>query len=328
MRVVITGGAGFLGRKLADRLLAANGLRAGNGPPEPVDELVLLDAAGPAAETADPRVEWVVGDLTEPETVAAALGEGAGAVFHLAAVVSAGAEADFDLGMRVNLDGTRVLLEACRRLPRPPRLVFASSLAVFGGDVPETIDDRTILTPQTSYGTQKAIAELLINDYSRKGFIDGRVLRLPTVVVRPGLPNRAASGFASSIIREPLQGREAVCPVRPEQEMWIISPRRVVEAFVHAYGLPPEVWGGSRSVSLPGITRTVAQMVEAMTVVAGQGPSTRIRWERDPSIERIVAGWPARFDTAKADSLGFRADESMEAIVRGFVEDELGGRIA
>src|SRR5690348_11984060 len=225
MRIVITGGCGFLGRRVALKLLAEG------SPLGPVDELVLFDNAPSALPLPkDKRLTLVTGDIADRTAVASVIARGTDAVFHLAAIVSG--QADTDLGYRVNLDGTRAVLDACRALGTVPRLVFASSLAVYGGRLPPEIGDDTALTPQTSYGTQKAIGELLVNDYSRKGFVDGRALRLPTVVVRPGRPNRAVSTFASSIIREPLSGREAVCPVAPDTVMALASPRRVVDALL------------------------------------------------------------------------------------------------
>jgi D-erythronate 2-dehydrogenase len=246
-------------------------------------------------------------------------------VFHLAAIVSANAEEDFDLGVRVNLEGTRNVLEACRALPQPARLVFASSVAVYGGDMPEVLDDGTILTPQTSYGTQKAIGELLLNDYSRKGFVDGRALRLPTIVVRPGKPNKAASTFASSIIREPLAGEDAICPVARDAAMYILSPRRVVAALIRAFELPPAAFGMTRMLTLPGITVSIGAMVDALEQVAGERVARRVRWEPDPVIQRIVAGWPAAFDARRARAMGFEADPDVASIIRAHIEDELGG---
>src|SRR5271168_3347311 len=247
MRIVITGGCGFLGRRLALTLLE-RGSSLG-----PIDELVLFDNAPSALPLPDDRrITLATGDIADRETVRRLLMPGAAAVFHLAAVVSGEAEADTDLGYRVNLDGARAVLEACRALGTCPRLVFASSLAVYGGALPPAVGEDTPLTPQTSYGTQKAIGELLVNDYSRKGFVDGCALRLPTVVVRPGLPNRAASTFASSMIREPLTGKDAVCPVTPDTVMALASPRRVVASLAHALGLPSEAIGLNRTLQLPG----------------------------------------------------------------------------
>src|ERR1700739_4955137 len=245
MRVGITGGCGFLGQRVALQLLARGD----------VDELVLFDNAPPALPLPDDkRLSLVTGDIADRERVRTVIGPGTDSVFHLAAVVSGQAEADPDLGYRVNLDGTRAVLDACRALATCPRVVFASSLAVYGGALPPAVGDDTPLTPQTSYGTQKAIGELLVNDYSRKGFVDGRAVRLPTVVVRPGRPNRAASTFASSMIREPLAGREAVCPVSPATIMALASPRRVVAGLLHAHDLPADAFTTSRSLQLPGFS--------------------------------------------------------------------------
>ena len=238
------------------------------------------------------------------------------AVFHLAAVVSAGAEADFDLGYRVNLDAMRLVLEACRQQPAPPRLVFTSSVAAFGGELPDVVTDTTAATPQSSYGTQKVIGELLVADYTRKGYIDGRTVRLPTIVVRPGKPNRAASGFMSNILREPLNGEAAVCPVPPEAKMWILSPQRAVDALIRAIELPADAWGWNRTLNAPGISVSVAEALAALAELAGPQSAARVRFERDPAIEKIVLGWPARFATARADGLGFRADGGIEDVIR------------
>ena len=276
----------------------------------------------------DPRLATVAADITDAAAVRGVIGRGADGVFHLAAIVSANAEDDFDLGYRVNLDGTRHVLEACRALPEPPRLVFASSVAVYGGDMPEVLDDATILTPQTSYGAQKAAGELLLNDYSRKGFVDGRALRLPTIVVRPGRPNRAASTFASSIIREPLAGEEAICPVARDAEMYVLSPRRVIQALIHAFELPAAAFGMTRMLTLPGITVSIGAMAHALEQVAGADVARRIRWQPDPRIQKIVAGWPARCDARRARALGFEPDQDIAEIIRAHIEDELGGKIA
>ena len=327
MKVVITGGAGFIGRQLAERLLVLGELPGRDGKPQPIDELVLFDAVEPVPfKTPDKRVRTVTGDIADRALVARTIAAGTGSVFHLAAVVSAAAEADFDLGMRVNVEGTHAVLEACRALPQPARLVFTSSIAVFGGDMPPTLVDTTPLTPQTSYGAQKAIGELLLNDYSRKGFVDGRALRLPTIVVRPGKPNKAASTFASSILREPLAGQDAVCPVERSARMWILSPRRAVESLLHAHALPAERWGTNRSLTLPGIDVSIGDMVDGLGRVAGKGPVARIKWQPDAHIQKIVAGWPYRFDPARAKTLGFAPDRNIDEIVQAHIDDQLGGR--
>jgi len=326
MRIVITGGAGFIGKKLARALLQRGELATAAGK-EPIDSLVLFDVVHAEGLPEDRRLQTITGDITDAAEVRRLIGDEVGGVFHLAAIVSADAEQNFDLGMAVNLGGTRNVLEACRALPRPVRLVFASSVAVYGGEVPDVLDDGTILTPQTSYGMQKAASELLLNDYGRKGFVDGRALRLPTIVVRPGKPNKAASTFASSIIREPLAGQEAVCPVERDAAMYILSPRRVVEALLHAFELPAEAFGMARMLTLPGITASIGEMVDALREVAGENVVRRIRWEPDPVIQKIVAGWPARFDARRARAMGFQADASFTEIVRAHIEDELGGVI-
>jgi len=314
VRVVVTGGCGFLGRRVALRLLERRD----------VEELVLFDNAPltlPLPE--DPRLRLVTGNIADGETVRRVISPGTSSVFHLAAVVSGEAEADTDLGYRVNLDGTRMVLDACRALATCPRVVFASSLAVYGGTMPPAVGDDTPLTPQTSYGTQKSIGELLVNDYSRKGFVDGRALRLPTVVVRPGRPNRASSTFASSMIREPLSGREAVCPVSPETVMALASPRRVVEALLHAHDLPGNAFGTSRSLQLPGFSVAVGEMAAAVRRAGGEEAYARIRWEPDPLIQRIISGWPAALDAPRASALGFSADTGIDEVVQAFIEDDL-----
>ena len=247
-------------------------------------------------------------------------------VFHLAAVVSGGAEADFDLGYRVNLDGTRALLEACRTLKNPPKVVYASSVAAFGGKLPEVLDDSTTPTPQTSYGTQKVMGEYLVADFTRKAMIDGRSLRLPTIVVRPGKPNLAASSFASSIIREPLAGVAVDCPVPDTTGVWILSPQRVVEAFLHAHDLPASAWPSSRVVNLPGITLTVRDMLAAMGRVAGEETVNRVRFVPDARIQAIVKTWPVRFRTERALEMGFQADPDFDSIVRAHRESTRAGR--
>jgi D-erythronate 2-dehydrogenase len=314
MRIVITGGCGFLGRRLALCLL-----ERGN-----VEELVLFDNVAPALPLPeDKRVRLVTGDIADREIVRRAISPGTTSVFHLAAVVSGQAEADTNLGYRVNLDGTRAVLDACRALRTCPRLVFASSLAVYGGELPAAVGDGTPLTPQSSYGTQKAIGELLVNDYSRKGFVDGRALRLPTVVVRPGLPNRAASTFASSIIREPLSGREAICPVSPDTVMALASPRRIVEGLLRAHDLPGAAFAASRSLQLPGFSVAVGEMAAAVRRAAGEQAYARIRWQPDPEIQRIISSWPQALAAPRAEALGFAADRGVDEVVQAFIEDDL-----
>jgi nucleoside-diphosphate-sugar epimerase len=307
MNVLITGGGGFLGSRLARALRQRD---AGS-------RITLLDVQFPPG--LDKEFECVSGDLAAPQVIARALKPDTGSVFHLASVVSGGAEQDFDLGYRVNLDGTRHLLEACRKLAKPPKVVFTSSVAAFGGAMPDVLDDSTTPTPQTSYGTQKVCCEYLIADHTRKGMIDGRSLRLPTIVVRPGKPNLAASSFASGIIREPLTGVDTHCPVPESTGVWLLSPRRVVEAFMHAHDLPGSAWPSSRVVNLPGITLTVREMIEAMGRVAGAESVRRVKFIPDPRIQDIVKTWPVRFRTDRANAMGFKADANFEDVVRDFL---------
>lgn len=323
MKVVITGGAGFLGRKLAAEVLRRGRLMNAAGQPETVEELVLFDAVEPASPIpGDNRVSLHTGDIADRDLVARIIGPDTQSIFHLASVVSAGAEEDFDLGYRTNLEGMLAVLEAARATVHRTRLVFASSLASFGGEYRE-VDDTTPQTPQTSYGTQKAIGELLANDYSRKGFIQSRSVRLPTIAIRPGRPNKAASTWVSSIIREPLQGEEAICPVTRDARMVVLSPRRAVASLADLHDLPDDALGPWRSLNFPGITVTVTEMVAALRAVGGEEAADRIRWEPDPAVQKIVAGWPSAFGWDKARALGFTADPSMEAIVRAFVEDDM-----
>ena len=309
-KILITGGGGFLGSRLARALKAR----------EPAARITLLDMAFPPGLERD--FNCVAGDVSAPEVIARALGNDTDSVFHLAAVVSGGAEADFDLGYRVNLDGTRALLEACRKLAKPAKMVYASSVAAFGGALPEVLDDSTTPTPQTSYGTQKVIGEYLVADWTRKGMLDGRSLRLPTIVVRPGKPNLAASSFASGIIREPLNGVVSECPVPDTTGVWILSPRRVVEAFMHAHDLAGSAWPSSRVVNLPGITLTVREMLDAMGRVAGREAVGRVKFVPDARIQGIVKTWPVRFRTERALAMGFKADDDFESAVRDYMQSE------
>ncbi len=324
MKVVITGGGGFIGRKLAHRILALGQLTGGSGQKENVTEIVLFDAvAPPDGEFSDDRVRAVVGDITDAGLVAKVVDAGTDSVFHLAAVVSAGAEADFDLGYRVNLDGTRNVLEAARAADGTLRVVFASSLAVYGGEVPETVGDLTPITPETSYGAQKVMGEYLITDYSRKGYIDGRAMRLPTIVVRPGKPNKAASGFASGIIREPLNGFDMVCPVTPESRMAIMSPRTVVDCFMHMHELDAAKLGASRAILLSGFSVSMGDTAAAVNGLDTNRTRGKITFEVDPATQAIVDGWPKTTFSDKAGTLGFPADDNIADVINAYIEDEL-----
>ncbi|HJY77359.1 MAG TPA: D-erythronate dehydrogenase [Burkholderiales bacterium] len=312
-RTLVIGAAGMIGRKLVERLSADAA----------ASDLTLHDVV--SFET---RHTKVVSDLSLPGEAEKLVAGRPELIFHLAAVVSGEAEMDFEKGYRVNLDGTRQLFEAIRNEttkenPYRPRVVFTSSIAVFGAPFPEAIGDEFLNAPLTSYGTQKAIGELLLADYSRRGFFDGIGLRLPTVCVRPGKPNKAASGFFSGIIREPLAGEEAVLPVSESVRHWFASPRAAVSFLVHAARLDTKELGNRRSLSMPGISATVGEQIEALRRVAGDKVAKLIRREPDPLIERIVSGWPRNFDASRALALGFRADSSFDDIIRIHLQDEL-----
>ncbi len=321
MNVLIIGAAGMVGSKLAAALAS--------DPAAGVSKLTLVDVIAPRAPEGAPMpVETAVLDLTDEAAVVARIADRPDVIFHLAAIVSGEAEADFEKGYAVNFDGTRYLFEAIRKQPDyRPRVVFTSSIAVFGAPFPEAIGDEYILTPLTSYGAQKAMGELMLSDYSRRGFFDGIGIRLPTICVRPGKPNKAASGFFSNILREPLSGKEAVLPVADTVRHWHASPRAAIGFLRHAMTIDLDKVGPRRNLSMPGLSATIADEIEALRRAAGDQAVALIRREPDPVIEKIVAGWPMNFDTRRAVELGFKADASFDAIVQAHVEDELGGKI-
>jgi nucleoside-diphosphate-sugar epimerase len=323
MHVLITGAAGMIGGKIADRLL-----RDGRIGRREITKLTLCDVAPPATDpTERTSILPIVGDISDPTVAARLIAEKPDLIMHLAAIVSGEAEADFDRGYAVNLDGTRHLFEAIRAANYSPRVVYASSIAVFGAPFPEPIPDDFHLAPLTSYGTQKAIGELLLNDYSRRGIFDGIGLRLPTICVRPGRPNRAASSFFSSIIREPLKGEEAVLPVSESLRHWHASPRAAIGFFLHAAEMDLAPLGPRRSLTMPGVSVMVGEQIEALRKAAGEGAVKLIRRAPDPVVERIVSGWPTAFDAHRAREFGFAADDSFEAIVRAHIEDEHRGAV-
>lgn len=324
MKVLIIGGAGMVGQKLAQRLAQDSSLGG-----KPISSVVLYDVVE-AQRCRDCPFPMTVrtGDLSRPGEAAELVADKPDVIFHLAAIVSGEAELDFDKGYRINLDGTRNLLEAVRKAGNKPRLVFTSSIAVFGAPFPEAIGDEFFSTPLTSYGTQKAIGELLLADYTRKGLLDGIGIRLPTICVRPGKPNKAASGFFSNIIREPLAGQEAVLPVSEDVRHWHASPRAAVGFLLHAATIDGEKVGPRRNLTMPGLSVTVGEQIAALRKVAGDKVVARIRREPDPMIMQIVAGWPRNFDARRATELGFRADVSFEQIISIHIEDELGGKIS
>ncbi|MBA3504766.1 MAG: SDR family oxidoreductase [Betaproteobacteria bacterium] len=322
MRIIITGGAGFLGARLARRLLELGSLTDSRGRSRAIDKLLLVDVVA-AQGLCDPRVLHLTGDLADRRFVEQAISTDTDTVFHLAAAVSGEAEADFDLGMRVNLDATRALLDRCRLLSAPPKFVFASSLAVFGGLLPDPVPDDAPLNPQASYGVQKAIGEYLVYDMTRKGFVDGRSLRLPTVTVRPGKPNRAASSFASGIVREPLAGIDANCPVAATTRMWVTAPRTVIDNLLVGHEAPASAFGLTRSINVPGISVSVGEMVAALRRVAGDKVADRVQWNFDPAIDRIVSTWPANFAPKLGTALGMQADHDFDSIVHAYIADDM-----
>jgi D-erythronate 2-dehydrogenase len=326
MHILITGAAGMIGRKLTARLVAEGALDG-----RPIERLTLLDLGAPQRpEDFAAPVDTIAVDIGEPAAARGAVGGRPDVIFHLAAIVSGEAELDFEKGMHVNFDGSRALFEAIRATGEDyrPRLIFASSIAVFGAPFPQSIPDDFALTPLTSYGTQKAMVELMLADYTRRGFLDGVGIRLPNIVVRPGKPNKAASGFFSSIIREPLNGEEALLPVDDNVRNWHASPRAAVGFLLRAAGLDRDKLGPRVNLTMPGVCCTVGEQIAALRRVAGEKAAARIRRVPDPLVARIVAGWPGRFDATRALALGFTAETSFDEIIRAHIEDELGGRIA
>lgn len=326
MKILVVGAAGMVGRKLVASLLARGHLGGRD-----IEALILADIVAPETPKGFLSAKTLAIDLSAPGSAAALVADRPDVIFHLAAIVSGEAEADFDKGYRINLDGTRHLLEAIRQAgqaaPYRPRLVFTSSIAVFGEPLPAEIPDEFMLTPLTSYGTQKAIGELLLADYSRRGFVDGVGIRLPTIAIRPGKPNKAASGFFSGIIREPLAGIEAVLPVSENVRHWFASPRAAVAFLLQAAEMDTAPLGQRRSLTMPGLAATVGEEIAALRRVAGDKAVALIRHEPDPVIAGIVAGWPQAFTANRARALGFSAEHSFDEIIRAHIDDELGGKL-
>ncbi len=327
MHVLILGAAGMVGRKLINRIADEPTILG-----KAIDRLTLVDAFQPPLPEALQSISKALTiDLASPGVAEKLIEDRPDMIFHLAAIVSGEAEADFDKGYAVNLDGSRVLFEAIRhqglKSAYTPRVIFASSIAVFGTPFPDVIGDEFLTAPLTSYGTQKAITELLLADYSRRGIFDGIGIRLPTICVRPGTPNKAASGFFSNILREPLVGKEAVLPVSDTVRHWFASPRSAVGFFVHAATLDTAKVGPRRNLTMPGLSALVSDEIDALRRVGGDKAVALIRREPDPMIERIVSGWATQFDAKRATDLGFKAEQSFDEILRAHIEDELDGRV-
>ncbi|MCX7567886.1 SDR family oxidoreductase [Sulfitobacter sp. F26169L] len=321
MKVTIIGAAGMIGRKLAERIAASGQI---NG--QSVDALTLVDVVTPeVAIDFTGKREAYAADLAQAGIASRVVADKPDVIVHLAAIVSGEAEADMAKGYRVNLDGTRALLEAiAAHEGYCPRVIYASSLAVFGAPFPDKIPDDYHLTPLTSYGAQKAMGEMLLNDYSRRGLLDGVGIRFPTICIRPGKPNKAASGFFSGILREPLNGQEAILPVDRDVRHWFASPRSAVGYIEHAATMDTAPLGAQRCMTMPGVSATVGDQIEALRAVAGDGAVALIRHEADATIANIVAGWPRDFDTARALEMGFRAENSFQEIIEIYLEDEMG----
>lgn len=322
MNILVTGAAGFLGRRLIEALLQRGTLTDRHGQLQPIKRITAFDRE-PVQGLDDPRVQVKEGDISDEQVLAKLIDADTDSIFHLAAVVSSQAEGDFELGMRVNFSATQGLLERARQLGSSPKWVMTSSVAVFGGQLPENVDDDQVWAPQSSYGTQKAMNDLLLADYSRRGFVDGRSLRMPTIVVRPGKPNLAASSFASGIIREPLSGQASVCPVALDTRLWLMSPARAIANLIHGHELAAERLNQGRVINMPGLSLTVAQMIDALREVAGDEVAQRIQLRPDARIERIVGSWPGAFSAGYARELGFTADEDFIGVIRQFIQDYL-----
>ena len=322
MKILVIGAAGMVGQKFVARLCADAQLGG-----KPVDALRLYDIVPPELPDAPFPVETGAGDLSVPGEAERLVADRPDVIFHLAAVVSGEAETDFDKGYRINLEGTQRLFEAVRARQYMPRLIFSSSIAVFGAPFPEKIGDEFLSAPLSSYGTQKACCELLLADYTRKGFFDGLAIRLPTVVVRPGRPNKAASGFFSNILREPLAGKEAVLPMSRDVRHWMVSPRTAAGFLVHAAAIDTQAVGPRRALTMPGVSVTVAEMIAALDRVAGENRSALIREAPDELVDRLVSGWPRDFNAERATKLGFVADGSIDEIIRIHIDEEMSGKL-
>jgi nucleoside-diphosphate-sugar epimerase len=320
MNILVTGAAGFLGRRLIEALLQRGSLTDRQGAKQAITRIVAFDKV-PLSGIDDPRVQVVCGDIADAQVLEGLVTADTDSVFHLAAVVSSQAEQDFDLGMRINFSATHHLLERIRSLGTCPKWVMTSSVAVFGGQLPDQVEDEQVWAPQSSYGTQKAMNDLLLADYSRRGFVDGRSLRMPTIVVRPGKPNMAASSFASGIIREPLNGQDSVLPVPLETRLWLMSPAQAINNLIHGHELPGEQLTQGRVINMPGLSISAGQMIDALRRTAGDTVANRVRLERNPAIEKIVGSWPGSFTAGYAKRLGFTADHDFADVIGQFIAE-------
>ncbi|NMZ33542.1 D-erythronate dehydrogenase [Pseudomonas proteolytica] len=320
MNILVTGAAGFLGRRLIEALLLRGSLTDRTGQSRPIEQIVAFDMVELTGIN-DPRVKVVCGDIANAHVLERLIDANTDSIFHLAAVVSSHAEADFELGMRINFSATQHMLERVRQLGTCPKWVMTSSVAVFGGQLPEQVPDNQVWAPQSSYGTQKAMNDLLLADYSRRAFVDGRSLRMPTIVVRPGKPNLAASSFASGIIREPLSGQTSVCPVPLDTRLWLMSPAQAIRNLIHGHELGSEQLTEGRVINMPGLSITVERMIEALRQTAGAQVAERIRLEPNQAIERIVGSWPGAFCATYSRDLGFTADERFTDVIEQFIHE-------
>lgn len=320
MNILVTGAAGFLGRRLIEALLLRGSLTDRTGQSRPIEQIVAFDMVELTGIN-DPRVKVVCGDIANADVLERLIDANTDSIFHLAAVVSSQAEADFELGMRINFSATQHMLERVRQLGTCPKWVMTSSVAVFGGQLPEQVPDNQVWAPQSSYGTQKAMNDLLLADYSRRAFVDGRSLRMPTIVVRPGKPNLAASSFASGIIREPLSGQTSVCPVPLDTRLWLMSPAQAIRNLIHGHELGSEQLTEGRVINMPGLSITVERMIDALRQTAGAQVAERIRLEPNQAIERIVGSWPGAFCATYSRDLGFTADERFTDVIEQFIHE-------
>jgi D-erythronate 2-dehydrogenase len=324
MKVIITGGAGFIGSRLAKELLHRGHLIGLNGQKTLIKELVIFDMAPPQISLpADKRMSFVTGDISSIEMMKQLIDKQTTSIFHFAGVVSGQAESDLDLGMRINIDGTRAVLDACRAHNIKPRIVFASSISVYGDHLPAIVTDDTPTWPSLSYGAQKLCCEYIIDDYTRRGLIDGRSVRIPTVVIRPGKPNKGVGQWTSSFFREPLTGKEAICPVSKSTVLIMLSIRRLVESIIHIHDVPGEQIGPQRALLLPALSASVADMIESLQRVGGDKAVKCIRWEPDAFIQRVQDSWPHKISSERSKKLGIHANHTIDEIIQEFIEDDL-----